>query len=145
MNPLKLIYSSLYYDSIKRNTIEKARANGTLICTILIFLLVFSGFLLLIVYYPNFEQKATSFLVSIFDDKTLVKGISRLFLVAFFGIIYFLIKYTIGTESSYNKIIEEFLLLRPEQQKGIKKRANVYFLTTVLLFIITMILVMNKA
>lgn len=144
MSPLKLIYWSLYNDFKKRGDEKKARANGTLISTILIFLLLFAGFLLCIIYYPDFEQKSTKFLISIFDDKSAIKGISKLFLFAFFGIIYILVKYTIGTEASYNKIIKEFYLLSPEQQKGIKKRANPYFLTPIILFVVTMILLMNK-
>ena len=145
MNVLKLIYSSLYYDFKKRGKEEVARKNGTLINTILIFLVMLSGFLLAIIYYPNFEQKSTNFLTSIFDDKSVIKGISRLFIVALYGIIYFTIRFTIGTISSYNKIIEEFLLLSKEEQKGIKRKANPYFLTPIIVFIITMILLMNKS
>jgi len=144
MNPLKLIYSSLYYDFKKRGNTDNTRANGTLISTISIFLLLFSGFLLGIIYIPNFEQKATQFLIHIFNDKTVVKGLSQLFLVLAFGIIYIIIKYTIGTENAYRKIIEEFNLLTVEQQKRIKKRANPYILTPIILFIITMIILMNK-
>jgi len=144
MSPLKLIYSNLYNDFKKRGNEEKARINGTIISTILIFLLLFAGFLLLIIYYPDFEQKSTNFLVRLFDDKLVIKGISKMFLIASFGIIYILVKYTIGTEASYNKIIEEFYLLPPEQQKGIKKRATPYFMTPIILFVVTMILLMNK-
>ena len=127
MNPLKLIYSNLYNNFKKRGNEKRARANGTLISVILIFLLLFTAFLLCLIYYPNFEQKSTTLLISIFDDKSAIKGISIIFLLVSFGIIYILVKYTIGTEASYNKIIEEFYLLTPEQQKGIKKRATPYF------------------
>jgi len=144
MNPLKLIYSSLYYDFKKRGNTDNARANGTLVSTISIFLLLFSGFLLSIIYITNFEQKATQFLIYIFNDKTVVKGLSQLFLVLAFAIIYIIIKYTIGTENAYHKTIEEFNLLTIEQQKRIKKRANPYIITPMILFIITMIILMNK-
>jgi len=143
MNPFKLIYSSLYYDFKKRGDETKARANGTLISAIMIFLLFFLGFLLGVIYYPNFEKESTKFLIGIINDKSAIKGLSSIFLVMFFILIHFLVKRTIGTQSSFNRIIEEFLLLTPEQQKGLKKRATPYFLTPILLFIITMIVLMN--
>ena len=143
MNPIKTIYSCRYLDLKKQSKEFTARKSGTLITTLLLFLLFFSAFLLMIIYYPNIESTLTLYLESVFG-KYRVKGVSKFILLLLFGLIYFSIKYTIGSINSYNRTIEEFSLLTEFQQKKVKRVGNIYFLIPIILFIATMtLLILN--
>ncbi len=143
MNPIKIIYSCRYFDLKKQGKEFTARKSGTLIVSLLLFLLALSAFLLMILYYPNFETTITEFANKTFGERT-GKGISKLVLVLFFGIIFYAIKYTVGNQNSYNKTIEEFSLFTEYEQKKIKKIGNIYFLIPIIIFITTMALLMLK-
>ena len=143
MNPVKTIYCSRYFDLKKQGKEHTARASGTLITTLLLFLLSLSTFLLMIIYYPGFETKSTTFIEKIFGNST-AKGIGKLVLVILFGGLYYSIKYTVGSINSYNKTIEEFSLLNEYEQKRVKRNGNIYFLIPIIIFIITMTLLMIK-
>jgi hypothetical protein len=143
MNPVKIIYSCRYFDLKKQGKESTARKSGTLIVSLLLFLLILSAFLLMILYYPNFETTISDFFDKFFGERA-GKGISKLVLVLFFGIIFYSLKYTIGSQSIYNRTIEEFSLLTDYQQKKIKRIGNIYFLISILIFITTMILLMIK-
>lgn len=143
MNLIKILYCCRYFDLKKQGKEHTARASGTTITAILFFLLFLSAFLLLIIYYPNFEVESTKFIEKYFG-KTAAKGISKLILVLFFGGLYFLIKKTAGSLNIYNKTIEEFSLLSQYEQERMKKIGNIYFLIPIFLYITTMILLMNN-
>ena len=143
MNLAKIIYCCRFFDLKKQGKEHTARNSGTLILCILLFLLALSGFLLMILYYPNFETESTNFIDNFFGKST-AKGIGKLVLVLLFGIIYLSLKYTIGSQNTYNKTIEEFSLLTDYEQKRVKKNGNIYFLIPIIVFIITMTLLMIK-
>lgn len=143
MNPIKIIYSCHYFDLKKQGKEFTARKSGTLIVSLLLFLLALSTFLLMIVYHPNFESTISNFFYKFFGLKT-GKGISKLVLVLVFGIIFYGIKYTVGSQNTYNKTIEEFSLLSEYEQKKIKRIGNIYFLIPIITFITTMALLMLK-
>lgn len=143
MNPIKIIYSCRYFDLKKQGKENTARKSGTLIVSILLFLLVLSAFLLSIIYYPNLETTITSFFDKFFEGR-IGKKISKLVLVLVFGIIFYAIKFTVGNQNSYNRIIEEFSLLTDYEQKRIKRIGNIYFLIPIIIFISTMALLMLK-
>lgn len=141
MNPVKIIYSCRYFDLKKQGKEITAKKSGTFIVSLLLFLLVLSAFLLMILYYPNFETTISNFFDKFFGERT-GKGISKLVLVLFFGIIFYVIKYTIGSQNTYDRTIEEFSLFTDYEQKKIKRIGNIYFLIPILIFTTTMTLLM---
>lgn len=143
MNPIKIIYSCRYFDLKKQGKEFTARNSGTLIVSLLLFLLALSTFLLMIMYYPNFESTISNFVEKQFGLRT-GKGISKFLLLLVFGLIYFFIKYAFGSINIYNKTIEEFSLLTEYEQKKIKRIGNIYFLIPIITFITTMALLMLK-
>ena len=128
MRFLKIIYFSQYYE-LKNSgrDPQKGRLNGTLLSAVIIMLNIISMIILLFKLAPNSHLVTwlQSFTTGHEDDgKIMGKFYGAIFLVMIGG----LLRYTIGTKNSYNKIADEYLLLPDEVQKKTLKQSLYIFL-----------------
>ena len=96
-----------------------------------------------LIFIPNFGVDIANFLETLFG-KSSSRFIGKL-IVFLLGVpIYFMVKHTIGSKESYKKIIVAFQNFDKVKQEKISKKGIVYFLGTVFLFIICLVVVILK-
>lgn len=120
MTFLEALYGSQYYEIHQKGRDgNKGRLNGNLFLSALIVLLIIAVFMISITFVPGFEEKATKSIRSIFGYAS-GRSIGKLLAIPVFGIIYFIIIKTVGSESNFKNKVEAFM----QYPDDIKKKAN---------------------
>lgn len=111
MNILQLIYCYAYQSAEDQNSNTDPRKTGTIMASVLLLMwLLSTAFLLLPL---GLGELLMDGLQSIMGRST-GKTIGQVLALLLFLLLYPIIKYTIGSESSYLKIIEEYLSIDKE-------------------------------
>ena len=140
MRILETIYYSQYYELKKSGKDPlKGRLNGTLLSATIIILNITSVGIILFKIAPYL--RIVRWLKNLFtgydgSGKMLGKFIAAILLIVIGGILWL----TIGSERSYNKIAEKYMLLHEEaQQKTIKQSLFIFLFSFVLFLILVFI------
>ena len=140
MRFLEIIYFSQYYELKKSGRDpQKGRLNGTLLSATIIILNTASVFIILFKVAPHLS--IVQWLKDLFtgyegSGKMAGRFIGAILLIAIGG----LLRLTIGSEKSYNKIAEKYLQFPEEvQQKTIKQSLFIFLFSFVLFLILVFI------
>lgn len=135
MNLIQTIYCSQYYD-LKKNGRDhtKGRTNGTLLVAAMMLLILVSVIVLYNVYMPGNGMDR-------FFRGTGISGRAMGKLLGLGGLaaLYALLNFTVGSKSSYNRMIQQWQGLSDEELKNASKTALKVFLTVFVAFIGAMI------
>jgi len=120
MTFFEALYGGQYHEiQQKGRDGSKGRQNGNVFLTALLLLGIFALLMTCIKFVPGFNEQITRLMRSIFGYAS-GKTIGKLLAIPLFGLCYFLITKTVGSESSFNRHVASFLQLPDE----VKKKAN---------------------
>ncbi|WP_412983970.1 hypothetical protein [Pontimicrobium sp. IMCC45349] len=139
MNVFKALYCNQYYELKPQGKEDTAQKMGTILSTIALVLFLLSAFFLLMTFMPDFEKELYRFFKSAFGRRT-GKAIGKFAGILCLLIGYPIIKFTVGTNKSYNTTITEFNNKSIEEQKQISKKGLKFFVSSVAIIIIVVII-----
>lgn len=120
MTFLEALYGSQYFEiHQKGRNGNKGRLNGNLFLSALIILFLLAVLMICIKFVPGFEDNITKSIRKIFGHST-GRSIGKLLAIPAFGIIYFIILKTVGTEANFKNKVDSFSQYPDE----VKKKAN---------------------
>ena len=120
MTFLEALYGSQYYEIHQKGKDgNKGRLNGNLFLSALIILFIFAVLMVCISFVPGFNESMTKSIRSVFGYSS-GKTIGKLLALPVFGILYFIIVKTVGTEASFKNKVDVFMQYPDE----VKKKAN---------------------
>ena len=138
MTFLEALYGSQYYEIHQKGRDgNKGRLNGNLFLSALILLFILALMMISISFVPGFNESLTKIIRSVFTYSS-GKSIGKLLAIPFFGIIYFVIIKTVGSENNFKNKVEAFMQYPDE----VKKKANAKLLIP---FFILLIIVFGLA
>ena len=138
MTFLEALYGSQYYEIHQKGRDgNKGRLNGNLFLSALILLFIIAVMIVSISFVPGFEEKMTKMVRSVFGYSS-GRSIGKLLAIPVFGIIYFVIIKTVGSENNFKNKVEAFMQYPDE----VKKKANAKLLIP---FFILLIIVFGLA
>ena len=135
MNILKQLYCNQYYELKPKGKGESALENGTALVSIMLVLIALAIFFILVSIFPNMEDRFED----LFGHRS-GKTIGRFIAAVFFIICYISVKLTLGKKEAFNKTITEFEALDRLAQKRISQNGLVYFISSIGLFVVSLIL-----
>lgn len=133
MNFIQKLYCSQYYELKQKGKEASAKQNGTVLVTLALLLNFFTIMFVLIIISPNFKDGMEDTIEDIFGRRS-GRSIGKVLAIIPFGIIYGIIHFTYGRDSSYNKTIEVFETYDEERQKQVSKSSMVYFIGSIIVF-----------
>jgi len=139
MNLLKGIYCNQHYELKPKGKAAAARVNGTGLVTVALALNFFALLFLFFMISPDFADFLEDLRKDIFG-RSRGRNVGRIVAIVPFGIIYLLVRFTMGQPKTYAKIIAQFERLSNDEQKLISNRALRYFLGSVIAFVLILIL-----
>ncbi len=135
MTFLEALYGS-QYDEIhqKGRDGNKGRLNGNIFLSALVVLFVIAVFMLAISFVPGFEESMTKSIRSIFGYSS-GRAIGKLLAIPVFGIIYFIIIKTVGSETNFKNRVDAFMQYPDEEKKKANKKLLVpFFILGIIVF-----------
>jgi hypothetical protein len=138
MTFLEALYGSQYYEIHQKGRDgNKGRLNGNLFLSALIVLFFLAVMMISISFVPGFNESLTKSIRSVFTYSS-GKSIGKILAIPVFGIIYFVIIKTVGSESNFKNKVEAFM----QYPDDVKKKANAKLLIP---FFILLIIVFGLA
>jgi hypothetical protein len=138
MTFLEALYGSQYYEIHQKGKDgNKGRLNGNLFLSALIVLFILAVMMISISFVPGFNESLTKSIRSVFTYSS-GKSIGKILAIPVFGIIYFVIIKTVGSESNFKNKVEAFM----QYPDDVKKKANAKLLIP---FFILLIIVFGLA
>ncbi|TMI93343.1 MAG: hypothetical protein E6H08_10590 [Bacteroidetes bacterium] len=138
MTFLEALYGSQYYEIHQKGRDgNKGRLNGNLFLSALIVLFILAVMMISISFVPGFNESLTKSIRSVFTYSS-GKSIGKILAIPLFGIIYFVIIKTVGSESNFKNKVETFMQYPDE----VKRKANAKLLIP---FFILLIIVFGLA
>ena len=120
MTFLEALYGSQYYEIHQKGRDgSKGRLNGNLFLAAFIVLLIIAVVMVCISFVPGFNDSLTRKIEQAFGSMS-GKSIGKLLAIPVFGIIYFIILKTVGTEENFKQKVDAFMQYPDE----VKKKAN---------------------
>jgi len=120
MTFLEALYGSQYYEIHQKGRDgNKGRLNGNLFLAAFIVLFIIAVMMVCISFVPGFNESMTKTVRNVFGYSS-GKSIGKLLAIPVFGLIYFIIIKTVGTETNFKRKVEAFMQYPDE----VKKKAN---------------------
>lgn len=139
MNFFKAIYCNQYFELKEKGKENAAQKNGTTLASIALMLFFISFAFILMVVFPDFDHAFERFFRDIFGRKA-GRIAAKIVVVILFASSFLIIKLTLGKNSSYTETIKKFETLTPQQQQSISKTGLIFFISSIVLVIISLVL-----
>ncbi|MEM6719447.1 MAG: hypothetical protein AAF611_09045 [Bacteroidota bacterium] len=143
MNLLASIYCNQYFELKQKGKEASARYNGTILTTFALVLVLFAIYILLVTFLPDVEKEMNRFV-----RKTVGRTSGRLFGKILAGVLmvvsYLGIRYTLGTEKRYQKMIQTFEKLPFSVQEQISKKGLKTFIAAIVFIGIALLSLLIK-
>ncbi|MEM6686386.1 MAG: hypothetical protein AAF617_11440 [Bacteroidota bacterium] len=143
MNILASIYCNQYFELKKKGKEARARYNGTILTTFALVIVLFASYILMITFFPDAEKEVNRFV-----RKTVGRTSGRMFGKILAGVLmivsYLSIRYTLGTEKNYQKMIQTFEQLPVSSQEQISKKGLQTFIATIIFIGIALLALLLK-
>lgn len=139
MNLFKALYCNQYYELEPKGKGEEANMYGTRLLTIALVFNVISCFILLMLLSPDFLDWWDDLLKDLFGRRQ-SRVVGKLVALVPFVVVYPMVRFSLGTEANYSRLIERFKSLPAEDQKRISRKGLYYFLASTGLVIVCFIL-----
>ncbi len=133
MNVFKAVYCNQYYELKPKGKEDSARSNGTRLLIVSTALNIILIVVLAMVISEDFLDAFTDLIEDIFGRRR-GRSIGRLVAIVPFIIVLPIVRYTLGTESSYNSTISEFESLSDQDQLVVSKKGLRYFIGSLIGF-----------
>lgn len=140
MNLLQALYCNQYHELKPKGKAYAGRANGTGLVTVALLLNTFELLFLIAIIYPPFADGVGDLIIDIFGRRN-GRGVGKILALIPFLIIFPIVKYTLGRDDNYNRLIERFEALRPEEQERVSKKGLYYFFVSLGLLVIPLLYV----
>ncbi|WP_420385368.1 hypothetical protein [Roseivirga sp.] len=139
MNILQALYCNQYYELKPKGKEAAARVNGNRLLGIA---LAFNFILLVILTMlasPDFTDAFSDMVRDIFGRRQ-SRTVGKLIALIPFLIFLPLVQFTIGRQSTYDRLIARFELMPESNKKQISRKGLVYFITSMLGFVAAVVL-----
>ena len=143
MNIFDGIYCNQYYELKKKGREAEARKYGNAILTIALVLNLLTIFLLLVGIFPDFADSAEDLAKDVFGRSN-GRSIGKVIGLIPFVVIYPIVRFIVGSEKRYDKIIERFKKYPDAEQEQISKKALRYFIISCTIIFIPIIIFLIK-
>ena len=139
MTFLQALYGSQYAEITKNGKDgAKGRFNGNIFLAAFIVLGILTIGAILITISPSLSHSFSRSMEHTFGYNN-GKAAGKLLAIPIMALCYFLVAYTVGTEASYNRLIDEFNLLPAEERAKANKKVLVpFFVVLVVFFVLLM-------
>ena len=127
MNVFKSLYCNQYAELAPQGKGAAARANGTGLLTVALLANIAVPIVLVLLLSEDVADAAQDIIEDMFGRRN-GRGAGRFIGFAAIVPLYFGVKFTIGTESSFNATIKEYNNLPEDEQKAVSKKGLRYFL-----------------
>jgi type IV secretory pathway component VirB8 len=135
MNIIKAIYCNQYAELLQKNKAYTAQKNGTILCAVIIIMSIIALIMLFVLFYPNFESNYSQFMQKIFGRHS-GRFAGKILGIILFVVSYFVIKWTVGSDKSYNKTIAEYNQLSEFEKNQISSKGLKFILYTIGIFVL---------
>jgi len=143
MNLLASIYCNQYFELKKKGKEASARYNGTILTTFALVLILFAIYIFMVTFFPDVEKEMNRFV-----RKTVGRTSGRMFgkilALVLMVIAYLSIRFTLGTEKRYQKIVQTFEKLPVSNQKQISKKGLQTFIAAIIFIGIALLALLIK-
>ncbi|WP_406684624.1 DUF3784 domain-containing protein [Seonamhaeicola sp. MEBiC1930] len=143
MNVFKALYCNQYYELEPQGKADTAKKMGTVLNAVAIMLILLSIFFLLLTFVPDFERELNKMFKSAFGRRS-GRAVGKFVGLAIVALAFPVIRYTLGTEKSYQNIIAEFKSKSAEEQAQISKKGLQFFIRVIVLIAISFLMVIGK-
>ena len=140
MNVLKALYCNQYYELKPKGKEVSARTNGTRLLTISVSLNIILVVLVIMVLSDGFADAFSDTIKDVFGRRR-ARSVGKIVALIPFLLSYPFIRYTLGREETYDKLIQSFGQLSPEKQKETSKKGLYYFIASLIGFAVAMALI----
>lgn len=138
MNPFKALICQQYYSLQKQRKEVLARRSSTVVSAICIVLIMFGTFLLLMAIFPDLDRIMNRFFRKSFGRSS-GKFIGQLIGLSLFILSYPIIRFTVGSEKSYNRTITSFMILPKIEKEAISKKGLKFFIGSIVFMAIGLV------
>ena len=133
MNPLKRIYCNQYYELKAKGKAHMAMSMGTKLAGIALVFVTLGLFYFLLGAWPGFNDGFDDLSKDLFGRRS-GRLVGKFVAGLFFLVCYFLVRFTLGRKSSYERTIAEFDALDQATREGISKSGLIIFVASVVIF-----------
>lgn len=137
MNFIQKLYCSQYYELKKNGKEASAKQNGNVLVTLALLLNFFTIMFVLVTISPDIKDFMEDSIEDVFG-RSAGRSVGKILALIPFGVIYGIIHFTYGSDSSYNATIAEFDTFNEEKQKHTSKSSMKYFIGSIVLFALSL-------
>lgn len=142
MNLFKAIYCNQYFELREKGKENAAQKNGSVLASIALMLFFISLAFILMIVFPDFDHAFERFFRDIFG-RSAGKIAAKIVVVILFASSFLIIKLTLGRDSSYAKIINDFEALSAKEQRSVSKKGLIFFISSIVLVIVSLVLFLS--
>ena len=139
MNVFKALYCNQYYELKPKGKANEARNYGTRLLIVSTALNIIVLVILLMFISEDFTDWFSDTLRDIFG-RSQSRTVGRVVAIIPFIIAFPLVRFTLGRQEVYDKLIAEFTSLSDREQLCISKRGFYYFIASLIAFFIALVL-----
>lgn len=143
MNVFKALYCNQYYELEPKGKADTAKKMGTILNAVAIMLILLSIFFLLVVIIPDFDRALNKMFKSAFGRRS-GRAVGKFIGLIIVALAFPIVRYTLGTERSYNKTINEFKSKSAQEQEAISKRGLKFFINVAIFLGVSFLAVVVK-
>jgi Mn2+/Fe2+ NRAMP family transporter len=132
-HPLKAIYCNQYYELKPKGKEDLVKEYGTALSTVAVMLVLFAIYMTAISLFPDVEKVSRDIIKDIFGLQT-GKSAGKILGLFLVFVSWPIVRFTVGTEQSYQSIIAEFDQLDAEEQQKVSKFGLWSFIGAVIIF-----------
>jgi len=138
MNVFKSLYCNQYYELKPKGKAHAARQNGTGLVTVGILFNLFVLLRIIALIFPEIGEAIVDFIDSFFGSLS-GRSTGKIIALISMGLIYFIVRYTLGNKINYNRMITSFETLDPQAQKQVSDKGRNYFFISLGLLVIPIV------
>ena len=139
MNLFKAIYCNQYFELKPKGKENSAKKNGTVLSAIALLLYFFSVFFILLLLFPDLGREIEGVFKDVFGRRA-GRMAAKISVAVIMVLCFLIVKFTLDKDSVYNKTITEFESMSCEQQANISKQGLIFFVTSIVLIIVSLII-----
>ena len=139
MNLFKAIYCNQYFELKPKGKENSAKKNGTVLSAIALLLYFFSVFFILLLLFPDLGREIEGVFKDVFGRRA-GRMAAKISVGVIMVLCFLIVKFTLDKDSVYNKTITEFESMSCEQQANISKQGLIFFVTSIVLIIVSLII-----
>ncbi|MCP4122322.1 MAG: hypothetical protein GY751_11260 [Bacteroidetes bacterium] len=138
MNVFKSLYCNQYYELKPKGKAHAARQNGTGLVTVGILFNLFVLLRIIALIIPEAGEVIVDSIDSVFGNLS-GRSTGKIIALIPMGLIYFIVRHTLGNKINYDRMITSFETLDAQTQKRISDKGRNYFFISLGLLVIPIV------